>query len=67
MFRNLEAEIKRAGMTAGELAEATGIPAGSLSMKMNGHRPFSLKQAMAIKQALGTELAIEELFKITED
>ena len=67
MYRNLEAEIARAGMNNTELAKAIGVNVGSMSLKLNGHRPFSLKQAIAIKQTLKTELPIEELFEYTED
>lgn len=66
MFRNLEAEFKRAGMTAGDVAKSIGMNVSTLSQKMNGHRPFTVNQAVAIQKALATDKTIDELFEITE-
>lgn len=36
MYRNLEAEMARAGITQGQLAKELGITPTTLSLKLNG-------------------------------
>lgn len=62
MYPNLRAEIARRNLTNAALANAIGISESRFSLKMNGKYPFSLKEAIAIKNFLNTTLTIEELF-----
>lgn len=66
MFRNLLAEMARRKVTAKDLAEKLGITDGTMSGKMNGKSSFSLKEANQIKNILGTDIPIEELFQNEE-
>lgn len=65
MFRQVDAALKLAGMTRGELAAKLGITSSTLSMKLNGKSPIPLTQALMIKKILNSNLSLEELFSIT--
>ena len=62
MYRNLEAEMARAGMTQNKLAELIGITPTTLSLKLNGKSLLSLKECTTIKKALNSNLSIDYLF-----
>lgn len=62
MYRNLEAELKRCGLTKGDLAERMNIQATTLSNKFNGKSHFTLNEAFRIKSILNVTMTIEELF-----
>jgi transcriptional regulator with XRE-family HTH domain len=66
MFRNLEAELRRAGISRKELAEKVGCNQGTLSLKLNGKSIVTLPEAMKMKRvicdALQTEFTLEYLF-----
>lgn len=62
MFPNLRAEITRRNLTMEKVAEAIGVSTTHFSLKMNGKYTFTLKEAIAIKKLLKTEMALEELF-----
>lgn len=62
MFENVRVELVRKHMTMLDLANATGIRYQTLSEKMRGNSPLLLKEAIAIKKALGVDMPLEELF-----
>ena len=62
MYPNLKAELARKGWTAAYLAELLGRKPAYISTKMNGKYVFSLPEAIRIKQLLGVDMTIEELF-----
>lgn len=62
MFRNLNAEMARNGITGEYLAGKLGITQTTLSLKLNGKSELSLKQAAEIKSILGVDLPLEVLF-----
>lgn len=66
MFRNLRAEMLRRGLTQIDMAQAMRISMGSVSMRLNGHTPWKLDEAIEVKAWLGTDMSLEELFKWTE-
>lgn len=49
MFPNVRAEIERAGLTLGAVAEELGITASTFSQKMTGKYPFTVSEAKQIK------------------
>lgn len=49
----LKARIVGAGMTQGALAKAIKMTEKTLSIKINGHRPFDIKEAAQICEVLG--------------
>ena len=61
-FPNLRAELARTGIANYELADKLGMCHSTISHKMLGKRPFTLEEAVRIKQVLGTDIPIEELF-----
>lgn len=50
MYRNLEAEMARAGITQGQLAKELGITPTTLSLKLNGKSNLSLRECVKIKR-----------------
>lgn len=62
MYRNLEAEMARAGITQREMSEKLGITATTLSFKLNGKSNLSLGECVEIKKILGTNEPIDYLF-----
>ena len=62
MYRNLEAEMARAGITQREMSEKLGITATTLSFKLNGKSNLSLSECVEIKKILGTNEPIDYLF-----
>lgn len=64
MYLNLKAEMARNSWKMRDLAKASGISTPSLSQKINGKRDFRLKEARAIRKALGCEdLTLDFLFE----
>ena len=63
MFPNVEAEIARKRLTKLMLSEKTGIRYQTLTAKLSGDSPVTIRDAKAIKAALETDLPIEILFE----
>lgn len=63
MYRNLEAELARRGMTKTQIAKELGITLGTLSLKLSGKYKLTLPEAIKIKKILNVDLPIEYLFK----
>lgn len=49
MYPNVRAEIERAGLTLGAVAEELGITASTFSQKMTGKFQFTVSEARQIK------------------
>lgn len=64
-YRNVDAELKRIGKTRGSLAEYLNINQSTLSFKLNGKSIITLAQALEVKKFLGTDMPLEELFKVS--
>lgn len=64
MFDNVRIELVRKHMTMLDLSEKTGIRYQTLSEKMRGNSPLLFKEAVLIKEALETEMTLEELFSV---
>lgn len=62
MFRNLEAEFVRKNVKKSEVSEKLGITPSTLSLKLSGKSPLHLNEAKAIKNILGVNIPLEELF-----
>lgn len=66
MYRNLDAEMKRKGITRGELAAKMNLSPSTMSLKLNGKSNISLKEAMQIKNIVHVDMPIEILFEYSE-
>jgi transcriptional regulator with XRE-family HTH domain len=66
MYRNLEAEFARQGITKTKVAQELGITLGTLSLKLNGKYKLTLPEAIKIKKILNVDLTIEYLFETKE-
>lgn len=62
MYRNLEAEIARAGLTRTALAKEMGLSKTTLGLKLNGKARLTLGEAVKLKKLVNVDLPIEELF-----
>ena len=52
MYKNLKAEIARAGLTNSEMADAIGVKYATLWRLLSGKRQFRLGEMMAIQSEL---------------
>lgn len=64
MYLNVKYAMLRKGWTLHDLAEATGIKYQTLSRMLNGKAVLTLAHAIAIKNALESDLTLEELFSV---
>ena len=67
MFPNLRAEMARKNINVNELAKQIGMSNSTMADKVHGRTTFSLENAIAIKNALGVDMSLEELFHKEED
>ena len=63
MFPNLRAELARRNMSIPQLAELVGMKTTTLYDKYNGRTAFTLEEAVKIRDMLGLDMSIEELFQ----
>ena len=63
MYPNLRAELARKNMSIPQLAELTGIKTTTLYDKYNGRSDFTLDEAVKIRDCLGLDMSIDELFR----
>lgn len=66
MYPNIRVEMARRKMTRLELSDKSGIKYGTLNAKLNGDSEFTFAEAVSIKRALGTGMALEKLFEPDE-
>lgn len=62
MYPNLRAELARKDMSIPQLAEMTGMKTTTLYDKYNGRTAFTLDEACKIRDVLGLDMSIDELF-----
>lgn len=63
MYSNVKAELARKNLTVVDLSRMTGIRYQTLADKINGKYPLTLDEAKKIKEALGVDIPIDELFE----
>ena len=67
MYKNLEAEIARAGMTKPDMADAIGVKYSTLWRLLSGKQPFRLAEMMALQSELeernDAEYTLDYLFE----
>ena len=66
LFKELEAEMVLKGLTQGQVAKEMGITPTTLSLKLNGKSPISLRECMQIKNIIGSSKTIDVLFCTTQ-
>lgn len=71
MYKNLKAEIARAGMTNGDIAESIGKSVPTVVRLLSGKQPFRLGQMVALQSELeernGAAYTLDYLFVDGED
>lgn len=67
MYLNLKAEIIRKGFTISSFAEKLKIAEKTLRNKINGVTEFTWSECLAIREALGSDVSLEELFDKREE
>lgn len=63
MYRELEAELVRKGVSRKKLSELIGIAYRTLGAKMRGEQDFNLEECKKIKNILNSDMYIDVLFK----
>lgn len=66
MYKNLEAEMTRKGISKKDLAVQLKIPYTTLLDKFKGESRFWFDEALQIKQEVFPELSVEYLFEASE-
>lgn len=67
MYRNLEAEMVRQGITRKDIAELLDVRYATVIDKLKGKFSFTLDEAFKIKNSFFSELSFEYLFEITKE
>lgn len=67
MYRNLEAELARAGIKRTKLAELLNVTASTVSEKINKSGRFTLKEAFLIRDTFFPTLSLDYLFEETPE
>jgi DNA-binding Xre family transcriptional regulator len=67
MFKNLKVELLKKDMNQTILAEEIGMSYSSFYNKMIGKTDFTRSEMVRIKEKLGTDLTLDELFQKEED
>lgn len=62
MYKNVDMELERKGMTRGDLANALKLTPSTMSLKLNGKTTITLKEAKKIKEILEVDIPLEVLF-----
>lgn len=62
MFKNIEQIIFTKQIPKKEIAHKLGISYNTFLLKLKGNYPFTLDEALRVKEVLQTELSVEELF-----
>lgn len=62
MYKEVNVELARQGMSKKTLSEKTGIRYQTLLEKLLGRYPITFDECLAIKNTLNTTLSLEELF-----
>lgn len=65
MYRLIEAHLVLAGVTKRELSEALGISYNTLLLKLKGATCFTLDEAVRLRELLGINESIEEMFLLS--
>lgn len=72
MYPNLKAEIARSGLTYNEILERgkkdgrLDCTVSTLSLKINGKAEFTFNESMALRDIIGSDLPMEELYEKKE-
>jgi len=63
MYPNFNAELARLGWTRGDLACKMNVTSSTISLKLNGKSPITLREAKELKKAINSDLPLEILFE----
>lgn len=66
IYPNVELELTKNRMIRKELGAKVGMTQTLIGYKLNGKSEISFKEAMKIKNALNSNLTLEELFEETK-
>ena len=68
MYKNLQAELKRAGITETEMCKMLGLARSTFTKRMNNEGKWTLKEMDFIKEkinkVLSTEYTLDYLFEL---
>lgn len=62
MYKELDVELTRKGMTRKDLSEKTGIRYQTLNSKLRKEYPLTFDECLKIKAALQSDMPLEKLF-----
>ena len=66
-YQNLKAEMKRIGVTQGDIAEFLSMSTNNVSLKINGKVPFTVDEAWKIRERFFPDATLDYLMGKTSD
>ena len=60
-YRNMKAELVRAGVTQEQVAEKLGMSAKNLNLKLNGRVAFAVPEVMEIRDTFAPDATLDYL------
>lgn len=66
VYPTLENYIKKSGLNKTEIARRTGTPASTFYAKLAGESDISLEFALKVKEVVGADESVEDLFRKSE-
>lgn len=66
-YQNLKAEMKRYGITQGEVAHFLSMSTNNVSLKINGKVPFTVDEAVMIRDKFFPDTTLDYLMDQTSD
>lgn len=63
MYRNLEAELARKGISRADIADALGVAVATVSEKLNNAGRMKLGEAMTIRDTFFPNMTVDYLFE----
>jgi hypothetical protein len=67
MYPTVRAEMARRNISALDLSHKTGIRYQTLTLKLSGMSPVSIREAKAIRDAIDPALTLDALFATEEE
>ena len=66
-YQNLKAEMKRIGVTQGDIAEFLSMSTNNVYLKINGKVPFTVDEAWKIRERFFPDATLDYLMGQTPD
>ena len=66
-YQNLKAEMRRIGVTQGDIADFLSMSTNNVSLKINGKVPFTVDEFIGIRDRFFPEVTLDYLMEKTSE